>query len=85
MNSISGQDKVADLLIEKGADVNAKLKTNWTALHMASENGKILLITRALNTANLLTSIRRAFGNCEIIDQQRRQSRYQDYSRMDST
>ena len=43
-----GQDQVARLLMEQGADVAAKDKNGWTALHWASRNGsktvtKILL------------------------------------------
>lgn len=34
-----GRDKIAEFLIEHGANVDAKEKDEWTPLHLAAESG----------------------------------------------
>ena len=34
-----GHKEIAELLIEKGADVNAKNERSWTPLHIAARSG----------------------------------------------
>lgn len=40
----NGYDRISELLIESGADVNAKIDEGWAVLHFASKEGIILLI-----------------------------------------
>lgn len=37
-----GHEKVAEILIEHNADVNAEANDKTTALHLAAQNGKFL-------------------------------------------
>ena len=37
-------NKIAEMLIKAGANVNAKSQMGWTALHNAAENGSVKMI-----------------------------------------
>ncbi|KAI9764162.1 MAG: hypothetical protein M1840_008644 [Geoglossum simile] len=39
-----GHETVARLLLEKGADLNAKTLDGKTALHLAAENGHVMVV-----------------------------------------
>ena len=44
----NGHEAIVSLLLEKGADVNAKNNDGWTPLHWASENGHEAIVSLLL-------------------------------------
>lgn len=49
-----GQDKIAEQLIENGADVNGRNDFGKAPIHLASQRGKLCMISTINNTADTL-------------------------------
>ena len=56
--------EVVEKLIQAGADVNEQTEMGWTPLHLASENGRVEVITALLAAgADKTIKTTRLFGN----------------------
>jgi ankyrin repeat protein len=60
-----GHEEVVDLLLERGADVNAEDMDEWTALHWACYMGREWLVRRILDHPGVECNLRNGGGQAQ--------------------